>query len=216
MDSERLLRIAEKVAAKQKLKRDLKWWGDPCHDPTPEQAPQFWRKDIPDPVYLAIQNDKNASTIKWHAPDLEEEREAFERTARKLNLNAEELIQSAANGGLIEIHQDMRSSLENTDSWNVESMEEVEFLAGTYDRDLTSIMKAIGEGKSLPAPIVFVQDTGAPYLIAGNTRMMAAKALGESPKVFCFSQSSGNQDHADYPMKEMQGSPPINQYLMDY
>jgi hypothetical protein len=191
MDDERLHKIARRVAA-QKINRDLKWWGDDCHDPPADQAPQFWRRDIPERVYSEIVNGRNETVIKWHKPDLEEERGEFERTAHELGLDLNDLLAKAANGWNGPFLNDDWARLENSDSWKIESMQEAEHLANLRDKDLASIVGAISQGRSLPSPIVLLQVGGPPYLIAGNTRLMAARALGENPVVYYVDMASSS------------------------
>ncbi len=183
MDLERLLRIAQRVAA-QKYKRDLKWWDDPCHDPSTEEAPQYWRKDIDQRWVRAVIDEKYSSTIKWHEPKSEDDRQELERAALALSIDIDTIMKKAASGWLGELSDFTWACLANSDSWKIESMEEAQFLASTYDLDLAPINVAIGNGLSLPAPIVLNLDDGTSYLASGNGKLMVARAMGVTPKVF--------------------------------
>jgi ParB-like chromosome segregation protein Spo0J len=56
---------------------------------------------------------------------------------------------------------------------------ELNRLAHEYDRDAQAIVQAIQDGGALPAPIV-LKDSKGYYLLAGNTRIMSALALGKN------------------------------------
>ena len=191
MDSDRLYKIALRVAA-QKSRRDLKWWMDSCHDPPVEQAPQYWRRNIPDKTYREILTSQREQVIKWHKPSIESEIEAFEQAARVLSLDLETVLQKVARGWMEEMSDSVWSQLQNSDSWKIESMEEAEKISNLRDKNLASIIGAIIDGKGVPAPIVLFLSDRTPYLVSGNTRLMAAKALGSVPEVFFADMSTSS------------------------
>lgn len=189
----RLLKITTLVANKQT--RDLQWWNDGCHDPPVEDASKYWRRDIPDRVYSEIVTSKRKSVINWVKPSVEDESEGFRLAAEKLGLDVEDMNKKAASGWMTQLPNDMWSILENTDSWVTESLEEIEKYAAKHDKDLESLVGAIGEGKSISAPIVVILGNGMPYLIAGNIRLMISKVMGINPEVFFFDLASSGQQN---------------------
>jgi hypothetical protein len=187
MDGSRLFRIAARVAAAQ-FKRDLQWWQG-CCPPPPEEAPKYWRQDVPQDVIAKVTEEKHATTIKWARPDWLEEHSAFERAANELGVDIDELRSKAASGNMSELPAVLWAHLENSDSWRVESMQEAEILAAGHGKDIQSIIDGIAQGKKIPAPIVLLRSGEAPYLIAGNTRLMVSKAMGIVPVVFFIDMS---------------------------
>lgn len=185
MDVSRLLRITAQVAA-QKDRRDLEWWSDCCHDPPDEDKPKYWKRDIPNKVYTDIVTSQRKPVIIWVKPNIEEEEEGFQRAAKELGLDIEDMNQKASKGWTQQISKEIWSILQNTDSWTVESIEDVEKIAAKNNKDLEFIVSAIGKGQSLPSPIVVFLGDGIPYLIAGNTRLMVSKMMGVTPEVFFF------------------------------
>lgn len=82
---------------------------------------------------------------------------------------------------------DVWNKLENTDSNEIEFGDDktVMNLAREYGRDIKSIINGMYSGARIPAPIILITDSGY-YLVAGNTRLMAAKMLGVTPKIWLF------------------------------
>ncbi len=71
--------------------------------------------------------------------------------------------------------------MENTDSFETNTVQKAVNLAKEYDRDIAKIFQ--GMGKKLPAPIVLMRKGKPPYLVGGNSRLMASRALGTKPKI---------------------------------
>lgn len=121
---------------------------------------------------------------EWHRPDVSRDGEGEElsRTRRSLRVPAKELhaaVKKAKLGVLSDKHWE---KLQNTDSWQA-TKADTHRLAKKYGRDVKPIFRGIKKGDKMPAPIVLHRKGKAPYLVAGNTRLMAASATKIRPKV---------------------------------
>jgi hypothetical protein len=116
--------------------------------------------------------------IKWTKPSLQEEMDEFKRYKE----NYSEKFDS---GKLITLEDEMWSKINNTDSYNVRSLEEARSLSKEYGRDI----ELFTEASELPAPIVVKKHDGSLELIAGNTRLMWSKALKIKPKIYLIDLS---------------------------
>jgi len=133
--------------------------------------------------------------INWIKPDLEEEIEEIERTAIDLDLNMEMLYGDAKKGKMIELSDEVWSQLDNTDSWEINKIEDAVEFAHEYDKDVERLIRAFeSDNASIPAPIVLKRQDGHYYLIAGNTRLMVARAFGVRPKVLLVEDNQSEQD----------------------
>ena len=126
----------------------------------------------------------------WIAPSIQEEMGELERTAEELSLSLKELLTATQKGTLVVLDDHLWSQMENTDSWQTTDMDTVEQLGMEYERDVNQLVRAMKQGKILPAPLVLIKPDGVPYLVGGNTRLMVARALGIRPKVFLVKLSS--------------------------
>tara|TARA_R110000868_G_scaffold26777_10_gene102766 strand:+ start:7251 stop:7700 length:450 start_codon:yes stop_codon:yes gene_type:complete len=129
--------------------------------------------------------------IKWVKPDYEDEEEEFELTASEIGDDYEETLSSLINGywnSTIEVLTDEEwSQMENTDSWELSTEEDIYRIIGHYGRSKERILKhslePIRNGGVVETPIVAYTENYPPYLIAGNTRLSACKVLGITPMV---------------------------------
>ncbi len=119
----------------------------------------------------------------WSRPLLDDEEGEFKRVFDETGIDTETLASAFKHGKLVTLSDSDWSRLENTDSYNIVNLDEARKLAGEYDRDIESILQALGAQKDLPAPIILELEDGTLTLVGGNTRLMAARALGISPKV---------------------------------
>jgi hypothetical protein len=125
---------------------------------------------------------KEAPNTKWKKPDIEEEQGEIERTALDLGIdNYEDLMERAKKSKLEPLTDEVWSQLQNTDSYDTDTVKKADRLAREYNRDIASVFD--GMGKELPAPIVLFRKGKRPYLVGGNTRLMASRAFGHTPKV---------------------------------
>lgn len=128
--------------------------------------------------------------MEWTHPHLHDEIEEFSRTAEDLGIPEESLISAYTMAEIRGLGDDVWSKLENSDSYGVKSEEDARVLAETYSRDIDSIFEAIEKDSQLPAPIVLLRSNHPPYLIAGNTRLMAARAKKINPDVLFLEMES--------------------------
>jgi hypothetical protein len=142
---------------------------------------QTLRMFIREVILETIDDVKNAQRTQWVKPSIEEERHELERTAEAFGIEASELIEAAKQSKLEALDVQTWSQLENTDSYETDTIEKATELAHGYNRDIKSIEAALGS--KLPAPIVLFKDDEPPYLVAGNTRLMVARAYGITPQV---------------------------------
>lgn len=119
----------------------------------------------------------------WHKTDLNEEYEEIERTANELNIDLNELIKAFKNAKLEFLNENDWQNMEDTDSYQTDTVEKAQEAADKYERDIGRIFSAFKNDKSLPAPIVLFKKGNNPYCIAGNTRLMASRAYNIKPEV---------------------------------
>ena len=125
---------------------------------------------------------------KWVKPSLDEEYEEFERTSEEENIPLAELTYGFERGKLVPLSDNIWSILVNQDSWQIKNgdMPMAVKLAIEYGKDYEKLSKGFAENITLPAPIIVKKPDGEYYQIAGNTRLMFAKALGIRPYVWLF------------------------------
>lgn len=124
--------------------------------------------------------------MPWVPPLLHDEQSELERTAHALGVNLSALQQAWSNATLVVLDDDTWSRLENTDSCGPLTVEEATRLAHNYGRDIAQVLAGLTTGADLPAPVVLFRKTAQPYLVGGNTRLMASRALGHTPKVLAI------------------------------
>ena len=127
--------------------------------------------------------EQHEYTVSWYKPLMSEEHEEMERTSEDLGIDLHEIEDEYQKGSLVELTDNIWGKMENTDSWGIESLEDARRYAEDYGKDIERIVEGFESGEELPAPIVLIKPDGVPYLVAGNTRLMVARALGVTPKV---------------------------------
>lgn len=127
---------------------------------------------------------------KWEKPSFEEERSEFEKIAEELDLDMSELERNFTNGELRMFPKKIWNQLKNTDSTKTTSFDDlvqvIQKMKKTdpeFDRDWKGIALAIKKGLPMKAPII-LKHKKAYYLIAGNTRLMVAKAMDNQPFIW--------------------------------
>ena len=127
---------------------------------------------------------KKAKNTRWKKPDLKEEAVEITRTAEHLGISEKNLLKAFHAAELEDLDEDTWSKLENTDSFDTDTYAKADAKAREYDRDIARILRSMGD--TLPASIVLFRKGKAPYLVGGNTRLMASRALGAKPKVLAL------------------------------
>lgn len=135
-------------------------------------------RDLSDEIISEAQ--KNAPRTTWRKPDVMEEESEINRTAKTLKIDPKALMERVKGSKLEVLDDKTWKKLKNSDSWESDTVDEANGRAYDYDRDIASVFE--GMGKELPAPIVLMHK-GTPYLIGGNTRLMASRALKVRPEV---------------------------------
>jgi len=111
------------------------------------------------------------------------EEDEIERTADVFNIPLEDLKYAFTAGSMVVLSDDIWSKLENSDSYDVTSLDDAVRLAKQYGKNWKSVLSAIKNGTIVDPPMVLNYDKTRYYLVGGNTRLMFCKALGITPKV---------------------------------
>ena len=122
-------------------------------------------------------------SVKWTPPSLEEEEEELTRVADEEGLDMPALFAAAHAAKLRPLTNIDWQRLENTDSYGIQSVNEATDIAEGYGKDVDSIIGGMVHGAGIPAAIILERADGSITLVAGNARLMAAKALGQTPDV---------------------------------
>jgi len=123
--------------------------------------------------------------ISWKHPDISAEVGEFRRHARRFELSAEELEEYVKNNGqLIPMSRELYDTLQNTQMREVSSVEDLDRIGKENNKDFEGIKKGIEAGSQFNAPIVVQREGESPWLVAGNTRLVAAAAYGITPEVW--------------------------------
>jgi hypothetical protein len=127
---------------------------------------------------------------KINRPDIDGEMEEIQRVTQYLNsegfhTNVSEVISSFDKSIEVTIPEYVWSNLENTESNQIEQgdMESVYKIADTYDKSNPDKLTEKLKDGSYERPLI-VQFGDRYHLVAGNTRLSTASALGIKPKVF--------------------------------
>ena len=121
---------------------------------------------------------------RWVRPDTSNQGEGGEirRTISSLRIPAGALHAAVASAKLAPLSDEHWSQVANTESWKA-TKEDADYYAGKYKRDIQKIYDGYKAGAEMPAPIVLHRPGKRPYCIAGNTRLLAASAMGIRPHV---------------------------------
>ena len=140
------------------------------------------------------------------------EESEIERTAEEFNIPIPDIRLAFVAGNMVVLTDDsIWSKLENTDSWNIQSLEDAIKLAEKYKKDWKSTLAAIKAGKSIDPPMVLNYDQDKYYLVGGNTRLMFYKALGITPKVLMAVLNL--KGPKPFPLKEGLDKDTLNSFL---
>jgi hypothetical protein len=139
------------------------------------------------------------------------EESEIERTAEEFNIPIPDIRLAFVAGNMVVLTDSIWSKLENTDSWNIQSLEDAIKLAEKYKKDWKSTLAAIKAGKSMDPPMVLNYDQDKYYLVGGNTRLMFYKALGITPKVLMAVLNL--KGPKPFPLKEGLDKDTLNSFL---
>jgi hypothetical protein len=120
--------------------------------------------------------------IQWGPPNLLHEIPEFERASEHIGVTTIDLLLAAGEGPIVEMTPAMWSTMENTDSWETDSIEKAVELARLYDKNIRSVIQGFGQGV-MQVPMALSFEDGSVRLIGGNTRLMTCRAFGVTPKV---------------------------------
>jgi cytidyltransferase-like protein len=135
------------------------------------------------PVDVELQEINHQTTDDTFAEYVATEESEIERTAEEFNLPIPDVRYAFQAGNMVVLSDDIWSKLENSDSYDINSLEDAIKLATGYNKDFNSILDAIKADKTIDPPMVLNYDKDKYYLVGGNTRLMFYKALGKTPKV---------------------------------
>jgi len=114
---------------------------------------------------------------------VEREESEIERTGEEFNVPLEDLKFAFIAGKMVILSEDIWAELENSDSWEVKTIDDAIKLADKYNKNWRPIYEAIKADKDIDPPMVLNYADTHYYLVSGNTRLMFYKALGITPKV---------------------------------
>jgi len=136
--------------------------------------------------------------INWVRPDIQSEMGEIERVAKMISESddhrdhhyskiLQDITKAIETARLEGLTDKMWGMLKNTDSYRHDlrpgHIEDVQKIVGSY-RDWKSLLDAIQKNAPMQAPIILIQENGVPHLVAGNTRLMIARALGAKVQAF--------------------------------
>ena len=111
------------------------------------------------------------------------EESEIERTADVFNIPLEDLKYAFIAGSMVILSDDIWSKLENSDSYEVTSLNDAIKAAKGYGKNWKPTLDAIKNGTIIDPPMILNYDQNRYYLVGGNTRLMFYKALNIEPKV---------------------------------
>jgi hypothetical protein len=107
----------------------------------------------------------------------------IDRVSEEFNIPAEDIQYAFEVGHEVILTENIWSKLENSDSYEVQNLDQAVELANKYKKNWRAIVQAIKDEKQLPLPMVMQYSEDKYHLVAGNTRLMIYKALGVQPVV---------------------------------
>jgi hypothetical protein len=126
----------------------------------------------------------------YEAIVMDEESE-IERTAQVFNVPIPDMRYAFVAGNMVVLSDNIWSKLENSDSYDINSLEDAIALAKKYGKDWKPTLDAVKSNKAINPPLVLNYDKDKYYLVGGNTRLMFYKALGKIPKVLMATLNLG-------------------------
>ena len=136
------------------------------------------------PVDIDLKERKYQNQDDTFADYVASEESEIERTAQDFNIPIPDVRYAFTAGSMVVLSDDIWSKLENSDSYEVNSLEDAIKLAKEYGKDWKPTLDAIKDDDAVVTPpMVLNYDKDKYYLVGGNTRLMFYKALGKIPKV---------------------------------
>lgn len=133
---------------------------------------------------MNFESQESIPQPKWVEPDWQTEAGEIARTAEAFALDKYELLEACQQGKLVDLDLKDWNQLQNSDSrdpsWTLDEVHE--HLSGK--RDSSVIESGFRSGAEIPAPVILFRDGKPPYLIGGNSRLMMARALKITPKIW--------------------------------
>lgn len=135
---------------------------------------------------------------KLIADEIEELQRVVQDLKRKedFDISLGKLVTAFSKSKEVKLTNDIWDNLENTESNNIEKgqMNSVKKIAKRYGKtDPETLAKALESGE-YHRPLIVKFDNDRYHLVAGNTRLCTAKAMGITPKVFIADMSDNKQD----------------------
>ena len=136
------------------------------------------------PVDVNLQERKYQNQDDTFADYVASEETEIERTAQEFNIPIPDVRYAFQAGSMVVLSDDIWSKLENSDSYEVNSLDDAIKLAKEYGKNWKPTLDAIKNDDAVVSPpMVLNYDKDKYYLVGGNTRLMFYKALGKIPKV---------------------------------
>lgn len=122
----------------------------------------------------------------WRRPAYTDEYDALKAASISLDLPLRKIVEAFKSGELVDLEGWIWCSLDNTDSNECFCLAEAEARAKLHGRDeaLSQITTGMIRHKTLPAPVILMRGERRPYLVAGNLRLLACRALNTRPKAW--------------------------------
>ena len=135
------------------------------------------------PVDVNLQEKQYQNIDGAYESIVSAEESEIERAAQDFNVPIPDMRYAFVAGNMVVLSDNIWSKLENSDSYDINSLEDAIELAKEYGKDWKPTFDAVKSGKAINPPLVLNYDTDKYYLVGGNTRLMFSKALGRTPKV---------------------------------
>jgi cytidyltransferase-like protein len=148
------------------------------------------------PVDVDLQERQYQNTNDAYEAIVASEESEIERTAQVFNVPLPDMRYAFIAGNMVVLSDDIWSKLENSDSYEINSLEDAIKLAKEYGKDWKPTLDAIKNDDAVVSPpLVLNYDKNKYYLVGGNTRLMFSKALGKTPEVLMGTLDIGIPKH---------------------
>jgi cytidyltransferase-like protein len=141
------------------------------------------KKDDNEDIPVNIAERQYQNTDDAYEAIVANEEDEIERTAQVFNVPIPDMRYAFIAGTMVVLSDSVWAKLENSDSYEVGSVEDAIRLAKEYGKNWKPTFDAIKSNKGINPPLVLNYDKDKYYLVGGNTRLMFYKALGKIPEV---------------------------------